>query len=87
MDGSLSHLKGILDRRKQRQEKKNGKFEKKSKLYLIKSNKLEFSEPSTKELTQIKKSIRDKLQRCKRKEVILLILVIVMLLIIIFNFI
>jgi len=82
MNGSLGHFKGIIDRRKQRLEKKNGKFERNSKLYRLKTNNLEFQNLSEPELIQLKKSIREKIQSRKRKELIFLIFVILTLLIV-----
>ena len=82
MNGSLGHFKGIIDRRKQHLEKKNGKFERNSKLYRLKTNNLEFQNLSEPELIQLKKSIREKIQSRKRKELIFLIFVILTLLIV-----
>jgi len=82
MNGSLGHFKGIIDRRKQRLEKKNGKFERNSKLYRLKTNNLEVQNLSELELIQLKKSIREKIQSRKRKELIFLIFVILTLLIV-----
>lgn len=87
MDSSFSHFKATVLRRKQRLEKKSGKFDKKKLNYNSnKGNNLEFPNPSQQELVQLKKSIREKLQSRKRKELIFLISFILTLLILFYYF-
>lgn len=87
MDSSFSHFKATVLRRKQRLEKKSGKFDKKKLNYNSnKGNNLEFPNPSQQELFQLKKSIREKTQSRKRKELIFLISVILTLLILFYYF-
>lgn len=87
MDSSFSHFKATVLRRKQRLEKKSGKFDKKKLNYNSnKGNNLEFPNPSQQELVQLKKSIREKTQSRKRKELIFLISVILTLLILFYYF-
>ena len=80
MHGSLGHFKATILRRKQRLEKKNGKFDKKKLNYSSnKENRLDFPKPSKKELAQINSSIRDKIRRRKRNEVIVFIIIMMLL--------
>lgn len=87
MDSSFSHFKATVLWRKQRLEKKSGKFDSKKLNYNSnKGNNLEFPNPSQQELVQLKKSIREKLQSRKRKELIFLISFILTLLILFYYF-
>ena len=86
MDGSLGHFKATILRRKQRLEKKNGKFDKKNLNYNSnKARNLEFPKPSKKELALLKKSIRNKLKKRKRIEFIIFVFVIIILLLVVLN--
>jgi len=79
MHGSFGHFKATLQRRKQRKEKQEGKFNKKNLDFVSnKTDELEFTKPSNYELKKINKTFRNKIHKHKRKEAIVFVIVMIL---------
>lgn len=78
MDGSLSHFKATLQRKKVRADATSDRF-KRTNSYINNTSKLEFKteELSESELQELKRTIRVKLNFRKKLEAIILIILIV----------
>lgn len=72
MDGSLSHFKATLQRRKERKDKNTGKFWKTPFHFNYNSgSQYDFPKLSVMEMEEFKKTIREKIKQQQRKQTII----------------
>ncbi len=85
MNGSLGHFKAILQRRKERQQKSEGKFEKQKPSYSSEQPPAyNFPKLSEQELEKVKQDIRLKIKAENKKQLLILVAVAILLLSVLF---
>ena len=89
MHGSLGHFKAVLQRRKNRLEKADGRFDKRKHVgsFSKKTSELNFSKPSPSELKRMKVQIRSRIKRQKIKANVLWVITVLGLFILFYFFI